>query len=250
MKHSARAGGRALAIAAGVAVVLAAAEPASASTSVRAHVLPGASRAEPDAAIHHRTLEAEAPPVPAVVAKPVGRAGVALKKAERRLSRGLVLKARRSLRLLRKRLTTAHEAGMAQIGAPPLDPESDDLPGPPSVLAVLALEDRVTVRVVRLFDGRRNEKLVRGLRKTLVVAHGRRDEMLDAVIALPPEGDGADYADGMADTLPIYDAEVTAVTSALAQYRLVAPARRGLRNALDRVTATRDKVNQAWGGGE
>jgi hypothetical protein len=74
--------------------------------------------------------------------------------------------------------------------------------------------------------------------------------MLDVVIALPPEGAGSDYADGMADTVPSYVTEVNRVKTTLAQYQLTDSARLGLHRALDRIRATQAKVNEAFGGGE
>ena len=109
---------------------------------------------------------------------------------------------------------------MALIGAPPTDPESDDLPGPPAVIAVLGLEHRIGMGVVDLFDGMKRPGVVRALRVTLGTTHHRRNVMLDRVIALPAEGARDDYADGMADTLGIYNQEVQKVTTALRTYRL------------------------------
>ena len=70
------------------------------------------------------------------------------------------------------------------------------------------------------------------------------------MIALPPEGDIDDYADLIADKLTIYPQEVKQVKSALATYTLTPVARDGLQAALVRVTATKAKVQKAFGGGE
>ena len=74
--------------------------------------------------------------------------------------------------------------------------------------------------------------------------------MLDAVIALDPEGAGADYADGMADTLDGYIDEIENLSEALRVDRLSRAGRAGLSNALVRSQATQAKVNAAFGGGE
>jgi hypothetical protein len=74
--------------------------------------------------------------------------------------------------------------------------------------------------------------------------------MLNVVIGLGPEGAGADYADGMADTLPAFDNEVVMLLSGLETYVLTASGRTGLTNALERATATTNRVNDAFGGGE
>lgn len=74
--------------------------------------------------------------------------------------------------------------------------------------------------------------------------------MLDAVIALPPEGARADYDDGMSDTLGVYPAEENLITTALLAFELTDSARTGLINLLTRVQATDAKVDVVWGGGE
>jgi hypothetical protein len=198
----------------------------------------------------HIAQEEDATPVPSSVARPISRARAALHAAARQIANRRFALALDSLTSLQHYLRRAHRAGEAQIGAPPTDPEEDTPPGPVSVLAVLDLEHRVTMRGVALFDGLRRNAVVRSLRETLWYDHHYRDAMLDAVIALPPEGAGSDYADGMADTVPSYVTEVKRVKTALAQYRLTDSARAGLNRALRRIRATQAKVNAAFGGGE
>jgi hypothetical protein len=77
-----------------------------------------------------------------------------------------------------------------------------------------------------------------------------RDRLLDAVIALDPEGAGADYADGMADTVDGYADEVSNISDALADDQLSPGGTRVLNAALTQVQATSAKVNAAFGGGE
>jgi len=74
--------------------------------------------------------------------------------------------------------------------------------------------------------------------------------MLDAVIALDPEGAGADYADGMADTLEGYVDEIANLAEALCVDLLSRAGRAGLSQALMRSQAAQAKVNAAFGGGE
>jgi hypothetical protein len=74
-------------------------------------------------------------------------------------------------------------------------------PGPPSVIAVLALEHRGTMGIVPLFNGRKHSDIVQELRDTLYVTHTLRQQMLTRVTGLAPEGAGADYSDGMSDLL-------------------------------------------------
>jgi hypothetical protein len=184
------------------------------------------------------------------VSVPIQRASAALQRAVTQLRAHHYAEARASLETVRIKGRRAQEIATSLIGAPPTDPESDDVPGPPAVLAVLGLEHRITMQVVDLFNGQKGQRMVRALRTTLWATHGRRTIMLDKVIALPAEGARADYSDGMADTLGIYRQEVTSVTTALETYRLSPSGRIGLRRALVRVKATNLKVNRAFGGGE
>jgi hypothetical protein len=77
-----------------------------------------------------------------------------------------------------------------------------------------------------------------------------RDRLLDAVIALDPEGAGADYSDGMADTVDGYTDEVANYGEAIADDQLSPGGGLVMSKALAQVTATQAKVNLAFGGGE
>jgi hypothetical protein len=188
--------------------------------------------------------------VPSPVSAAIDRAESALERAEawfalQRYGRGID-----ELETLSRAASEAHRAALAQIAEPPADPESDERPGPPSVLAVLDLDHRIGVRVPALFDGVTRERVIDALRRTLRVMYTSRDRMLDVVIALDPEGAGADYADGMADTLPAFAKEATTLENGLDTYDLTQFAREVLSSALMRVEATREKVTRAFGGGE
>jgi hypothetical protein len=185
----------------------------------------------------------------ASTATPLQRARDALAAAAARLERHRYTKALASLKALRYNLWRAHKAAVAKIGKPPTDPESDEPPGPPAVIAVANLEHRVTMVLVPFFNGLKKNWVIDPLRYTLLRTHVLRDAMLDKVIALPA-AKGEDYDDGMSDTVPAYKAEVTLVTKALNEYQLNANGRNGLTNALARVSATYAKVNERWGGGE
>jgi hypothetical protein len=180
---------------------------------------------------------------------PLQRARAALDAAEVRLQGHRYTRALASLKALRYNLAQAHEAAMAKIGKPPTDPESDEPPGPPAVIAVANLEHRVTMRLVPFFNGLTRDSVIFPLRTTLRKTHTLRNAMLDKVIALPAEK-GEDYDDGMSDTVGQYKAEVTLVTNALQQYELTASGRAGINGNLERVSATYAKVNARWGGGE
>ena len=159
-------------------------------------------------------------------------------------------KAVRSLDRVARHTRRANAAAQALIGAPPADPESDDPPGPPAVLAATRLDYRISTGAIALFDEQRRTGLVRRLRGVVGTAQVRRDQVLDVVIGLPQEGDGADYADGLADTLGLYDREVKAISAALNAFTLSDSGRTGVHNALARAEATRAKMIRAFGGGE
>jgi hypothetical protein len=264
MSQFLRRGRLAFALVVGIAAVpVAAADSDSGPTRLESQLTASASWAEEDEVVlpsrvaaatrhvlAHIAQEEDATPIPSSVARPILRASAALNATARRIANRRFARALESLSSLQANLGRAHSAGMAQIGAPPTDPEEDTPPGPVSVLAVLDLEHRVTMRGVALSDGLRRDALVSSLRDTLWYDHHYRDAMLDAVIELPPEGAGSDYADGMADTVPSYVTEVNRVKTARAQYQLTDSARLGLNRALDRIQATQAKVNEAFGGGE
>lgn len=180
---------------------------------------------------------------------PMTRARAALVAAHARLKLRRYAKALVSLKALRANLGQAHRAGMAQIGKPPADPESDEPPGPAAVMAVLNLQHRIMM-AVPLFNGMKTTAVIESLRYTLLTAHRLRNAMLSRVIALPAEGAGGDYDDGMSDTLELYTGEVTLITRALGLYQLTPAARVGLTKALARAQATEAKVTLRWGGGE
>ena len=184
-------------------------------------------------------------------AKPTAlqRARAALAAAQTRLTHRQYTKALASLKTLRYNLWRAHSAAMAKIGKPPTDPESDEPPGPPAVIAVASLEHQVTMKLVPFFNGLTRTGVIDPLAQTLRRTHVLRDAMLDKVIALPA-AKGEDYDDGMSDTVPLYAAEVNLVTKALHQYRLNASGRAALTATLTRVGATKAKIDARWGGGE
>ncbi len=193
---------------------------------------------------------AAAPSAAAPATSHAAKADQALALATARIRAHKYLKALKSLTAVRRHTRAANVNAKALIGVPPTDPESDDPPGPPAVLAALRLDNRITTRTVALFNGKTNARLVYSLRSTVGVAQIPRDAMLNKVIALPEEGDGGDYADGMADSLAQYTREVNAIASARATFTLIPSAKTGLTNALARARATKAKVDAAFGGGE
>ena len=187
---------------------------------------------------------------PDSVSTAIELAQVALTIVERRIENHRFDEAPESLSILQHDIVQANRAAADQIGLPPSDPESDDPPGPASVFAGLRLDHQVTIHLVSLFDGVSDADVVTSLRHTLSRTQKARDDLLDAVIALPPEGARADYDDGMSDTLGVYPAEENLITTALLAFELTDPAHTALTKLLARVQATDARVNAVWGGGE
>lgn len=198
------------------------------------------------------TATAAEPAAPAAksVKTHVTQANAAVDRAIKKIRSHHYSGARADLVTARSHIRAANSGALALIGAPPTDPESDELPGPPAVLAALRLDNRVTTRVVPLFNGMHRAQVVDAFRMTVRAAQTRRDTVLNKVVALPAEGDGDDYADGMADTLPIYSHEVGVIAHALQRGHLTPPGRAALTAALNRARVAEAKMNAAYGGGE
>ncbi|MCW2767470.1 MAG: hypothetical protein JWO11_3429 [Nocardioides sp.] len=184
------------------------------------------------------------------VTNEVKKAQAALASAAAEIGAGHYLNGRQSLAVVRSQGKAAQVDATALIGKPPTDPESDDPPGPPAVMAVLKLEHSIDTGVVALFDKMTRPKVLSALRRTLASTQNRRTIMLNTVIALPPEGAGADYSDDMPDTLGMFSQEVKAISAALATFKLTSSGKSGLTHALARAKATKTKMQKAFGGGE
>ena len=187
--------------------------------------------------------------LPTRVAAAIRRTQNALAKAEEHVDEGEYAKASISLRAVRQNLSRADKAARRQMNAVPADPEAETTPGPDSVIAVLTLDQQAVVTVADLFNGQTGT-LVTDLASTIVTAQTTRDKLLGAITALDPEGAGADYSDGMADTLDGYTDEVANIKEALADDKLSTGGAGALRTALARSNATLAKINTAFGGGE
>ena len=180
----------------------------------------------------------------------ITQANTAVDRAVRKIHSHQYSGARRDLAIARGHIKNANAGALALIGKPPTDPESDDLPGPPAVLAALRLDNRVVTRVVPLFNGMNRPLVLDALRSTIGVTQNVRTTVLNKVTALPAEGDGDDYADGMADTLPMYSHEVAVIAGGLKTFRLAPSGKVGLTAALRRARDAEAKMNAAYGGGE
>jgi hypothetical protein len=204
-----------------------------------------------------KAAAAAAPPaddavvLPSRVANAINRAQLSLDAASQSIDTGDTAKAVASLQALRLNIYRADRAARAQMNAaPPADEEAEAATsGPDSVVAVLTLDQTVATTVAGLFD-KKQGTILAGLTSGLFAAMNTRDKLLTAVIGLDPEGAGADYADGMADTVAGYDDEVANLTEALAVDQLSAGGKKVLTAALNQSKATQAKVAAAFGGGE
>ena len=198
---------------------------------------------------------AAAPPLdpevilPARVDAALGRSLSALDRAEARVDDRQYGTAAVSLSALGADLNRAHRAAWVQLRAP-VDPESESTAGPDSVIANLIVEQSAITRLAGLYDTVTDPAVLNRLGGAMNVALTKRDVMLNAVIALDPEGAGAAYADPMADSVDGYTDEVACLTEALKADRLTTSARAALTNALARSKATAAKVLAAFGGGD
>jgi hypothetical protein len=187
--------------------------------------------------------------LPSRVAAGIRRTETALTNAEKYIDEAEYTKAIVSLRAVRANLARADKAARRQMSAVPTDPEAETTPGPDSVIAALTVDQEAVMTVAGLFNGNTGT-LVTALASTITTAQLIRDRLLNAVIALDPEGAGADYADGMPDTLDGYADEVANLTEATADDKLSTGGATALRTALARSNATLAKINAAFGGGE
>jgi hypothetical protein len=188
--------------------------------------------------------------LPSRVANPLRRLQNSLNNAEDHLDDGEYAQAVVSLRSVRSNVYRADRAARVQLNAPAPPEDSDTATNPSdSVVAVLGAEHETVVTLAGLFDTT-SKGVVDGLDHALWRTLGARDSLLNAVIALDPEGAGADYADAMPDTADQYPDEVANLTEALQSDSLSAGGRAVLTPALARVTATENAFNTAFGGGE
>jgi hypothetical protein len=206
------------------------------------------------AALSSSALAATAPSddeviLPSRVANAIQRAELSLSAAEQAVDTGDTAKAALALKAVRANVARADRAARKQMNAVPADPEAETTPGPDSVIAVLTLEHEVITTLAGLFDGKAGAT-VDAVSPNLFGTMNIRDALVDAVIALDPEGAGAPYADGMPDIVPDFDDEVANLQEALSDDTLSTGGRKVLTAALAQSQRTDTKVNTAFGGGE
>jgi hypothetical protein len=186
--------------------------------------------------------------LPGRVAGALRRTQNSLNNAEQHIDEGEYTQAVTSLRGVRRNMYRADKAARHQMNAI-ADPDAETTPGPDSVVAVLTMDSTAVETLSGLFDTN-SKGVVIGLTHALYRTMNARDKLLDSVIALDPEGAGADYSDGMADTVDGYADEVSTLQEAVTDDTLSTGGRLVLSKALAQSQATAGKVNLAFGGGE
>jgi len=186
--------------------------------------------------------------LPSQVANAIARAQRLLHVVGTSVDSGNTVRAVASLRALPTAVLRADTAARRQMRAT-ADPDAEESTGPDSVIAVLALDQRAITTLAGLFDAT-SGKVVDLATRALFAALNTRARLLHAVIALPEEGAGADYADGMADTLAGYDHEVANLSEARSDDTLSAGKEAVLTSALARSKKAQAAMAAAFGGGE
>jgi hypothetical protein len=188
--------------------------------------------------------------LPSRVANAITRAQNLLDKAGLAVDTNDTASASAMLKGLQTAVLRVNKAATAQMNAP-ADPNAEEgaTPGPDSVIGALTLDQTVITTVAGLFDTKAGTT-VTAATHALFATMNARDKLLNAVLALPAEGAGADYADGMSDTLAGYDDEVANITEALSDDTLSAGGKGVLSAALTQSQKTDTAINAAFGGGE
>jgi len=202
------------------------------------------------AADTRRTTTSPATSLRSTAPTPLSRATASLTLALAELRKGHPGKAAAAFNALARRTDRAHTAAVRLIGKPPTDPESDEPPGPGAVLKMLGFDHKVTVTLVPLLNRQKGSRVVRSMANALTRTHVRRNGMISRVVALPPEGAGDDYSDGLSDVLGTFPAEIKQIDTALATYVLTTAGRRSLTSTRARVVVANRLMNNAYGGGE
>jgi hypothetical protein len=188
--------------------------------------------------------------LPTRVGSAIERASNAMERAEAAIGDHDRVAASAAFYAVVANVSRARRAALVQISTPPADPEAEVTTGPDSVAAVLTLDQAIITRSAGLLDQVVRPRLIARVDAALRASDANRLLILNAVIALDPETDGAAYADSMADTLDGYTDETANLSEALAADRLAPAARTALTSALSRSKSTADKVTAAFGGGE
>jgi hypothetical protein len=186
--------------------------------------------------------------LPSRVGNAINRAQILLDAASLAIDTHDSTKAVAALQAISAGVTRADKAARVQMDAVAA-PDSETTPGPDSVVAVLTLDQTVVTSLAGLFDGQTGA-IVDAATHSLFATMNTRDKLLATVIALPAEGAGADYSDGMADIVTGFDDEAANLTEALANDKLSAGGRKVLTAALAQSQRAQAAAAAAFGGGE
>jgi hypothetical protein len=185
--------------------------------------------------------------LPSRVAAAIQRASNLLDAAGTAIDTADSAKAVTSLKGMQTAVLRADKAARRQMSVVPVTEGAT--PGPDSVIAALTLDQTIVTTLAGLFDTK-SGATVDALTHTLFATLNLRAALVNAVIALPAEGAGADYADAMPDTAAGYDDEVANLVEALSDDTLSAGGKKVLRTALAQSHVTQTRFNAAFGGGE
>jgi hypothetical protein len=188
--------------------------------------------------------------LPSRVANAITRAQNLLDGTGTAIDTGDSVKAVAQLKALQRAVTRIDKAARRQMNAP-VDPDAEEgaTTGPDSVIGALTFEQAAITTLAGYFDTK-SGTVVDGLTHALFATMNTRGKLVDTIIGLDPEGAGADFADGMADTVAGYDDEVANLNEALSDDTLSVGGKKVLQSALTQATATQTKINAAFGGGE
>jgi hypothetical protein len=187
--------------------------------------------------------------LPSRVANAITRGQNLLEAVGTSIDSGDTAKAIAQLSRISNAVARVNKAAVAQMNAAPADPEAETTPGPDAVVAALAFEQGAITTLTGYFDSKTGT-LVDSITHALFATMNTRDKLANSVLALDPEGAGAGFADGMADTVAGYDDEVANITEAIANDTLSAGAKKVLNSALKQSQAVDAKMTAAFGGGE
>jgi hypothetical protein len=160
------------------------------------------------------------------------------------------VEARRALLTASVGFISANKAVLHQVLAgTDADAQKESTAGPDSALAGLKVAQVSIGELAGLFGEIRGAAVARSIGTTLRATQVKRAELLAVLVGLGSEGDGADYADALTDTVPSYVAELASIQEALADDRLTGTARTALQAALIRSQAAEAAMNAAHAGG-
>ena len=181
----------------------------------------------------------------------ITQADSAIARAIRKVHAHQYSRARTALATARGHIKQANTGAMALIGKPPTDPESDDLPGPPAVLAGLELDNRVVTQgraAVQRHGPTRGARRapIDGRRHPEPPRHGPEPRSSHC----PPRETATTTRTAWPTRCPCTAARWPSSPVPSQTFRLSPSGKDGLTAALRRARDAEAKMNAAYGGGE